>query len=85
MACRACVLLLSVLAVIAASANETFAGEATATGKERLSDKASDNQRTDNCRVPIERRGIKPRPDCGQRETARPPGHEPGNAVVKPG
>jgi hypothetical protein len=32
--------------------------------KERLSDKASDNQRVDNCRVPVERRGSVPRPDC---------------------
>jgi hypothetical protein len=32
--------------------------------KERLSDKASDAQRVDNCRVPPERRGALPRPDC---------------------
>ena len=32
--------------------------------KERLSDKASDEQRIDNCRVPVEERGTKPRPDC---------------------
>ena len=32
--------------------------------KERLSDKASDAQRVDNCRVPVERRGPIPRPDC---------------------
>jgi hypothetical protein len=32
--------------------------------KERLSDKASDDQRVDNCHVPPERRGTKPRPDC---------------------
>jgi hypothetical protein len=32
--------------------------------KERLSDKASDEQRVDNCRVPLDRRGSKPRPDC---------------------
>jgi len=32
--------------------------------KERLSDKASDEQRVDNCHVPPERRGGKPRPDC---------------------
>lgn len=31
---------------------------------ERLSDKASDQQRMDNCRVPIDRRGPVPRPDC---------------------
>ena len=32
--------------------------------KERLSDKASDAQRVDNCHVPPDRRGAKPRPDC---------------------
>jgi len=32
--------------------------------KERLSDKASDEQRVNNCHVPLERRGGKPRPDC---------------------
>ena len=32
--------------------------------KERLSDKASDEQRIDNCRVPLDRRGVKSRPDC---------------------
>jgi hypothetical protein len=38
--------------------------------KERLSDKASDAQRVDNCRVPPERRGALPRPDC--QEQPRP-------------
>lgn len=33
------------------------------TGKERLTDKASDEQRVDNCGVPPEKRGTKPRPD----------------------
>jgi hypothetical protein len=32
--------------------------------KERLSDKASDEQRVDNCRVPPDKRGRTPRPDC---------------------
>ena len=42
------------------------AGTAVKTGKERLSDKASDEQRVDNCKVPPDRRGPKPRPDsCG--------------------
>jgi hypothetical protein len=31
--------------------------------KERLSSKASDEQRVDNCKVPFELRGPKPRPD----------------------
>ena len=38
----------------------------TRTGKERLGGKASDEQRVDNCKVPLELRGAKPRPDqCG--------------------
>jgi len=36
----------------------------TRTLKERLSDKASDAQRVDNCKVPVERRGPTPRPGC---------------------
>ena len=39
------------------------------TSKERLSDKASDEQRVDNCGVPLDRRGSEPRPDCA----AKPP------------
>jgi hypothetical protein len=35
--------------------------------KERLSDKASDEQRVDNCHVAPERRGSKPRPGCSPR------------------
>ncbi|HKA80545.1 MAG TPA: hypothetical protein VKD43_10945 [Xanthobacteraceae bacterium] len=35
----------------------------TRTGKERLGGKASDEQRVDNCKVPAEQRGPKPRPD----------------------
>ena len=34
----------------------------TRTGKERLGGKASDDQRTDNCNVPPDLRGPKPRP-----------------------
>ena len=38
--------------------------------KERLSDKASDEQRVNNCKVPADRRGSKPRPEgCGAAET----------------
>jgi hypothetical protein len=45
---------------------ETFQAELTRTGKERLGSKASDEQRVDNCKVPPEQRGQKPRPDeCG--------------------
>jgi hypothetical protein len=38
----------------------------TRTAKERLGGKASDEQRLDNCKVPLDLRGPKPRPDdCG--------------------
>jgi len=39
----------------------------TLTGKERLGEKWQDEQRIDNCKVPIDKRGTKPRPDaCGK-------------------
>jgi hypothetical protein len=38
------------------------------TGKERLGEKWTDEQRVDNCRVPVGKRGAKPRPDvCSSR------------------
>jgi hypothetical protein len=43
----------------------------TKTSKERLSRKADDEQRVDNCRVPVELRGPTPRPGCpGEQSTA---------------
>lgn len=40
------------------------------TAKERLGDKASDEQRVDNCKVPPDRRGRKERPAaCGVRSS----------------
>ena len=33
------------------------------TGKERLGRKWTDEQRIDNCNVPVDKRGTKPRPD----------------------
>jgi len=39
------------------------AAETGRTAKERLSSKAADEQRVDNCKVPVESRGAKPRPD----------------------
>ncbi len=37
------------------------------TGKERLGEKWEDEQRIDNCKVPLDKRGTKPRPDsCAQ-------------------
>src|SRR5262245_50491365 len=47
--------------------------EPTRTGKERLGGKASDEQRVDNCKVPQELRGPKPRPeDCPDAANTRP-------------
>jgi hypothetical protein len=51
----------------------TSVAEEVQTLKERLSDKASDAQRVDNCHVPVERRGNVPRPDCsGEPQTSAP-------------
>jgi hypothetical protein len=54
-------------ALLAAAAAPPPDGSAPVrTGKERLSDKASDEQRVDDCKVPPKRRGPKPRSDaCG--------------------
>lgn len=42
--------------------------------KERLSDKASDEQRVDNCKVPLDRRGTRPRPEgCKQDDASAAP------------
>ena len=41
--------------------------------KSRLSDKASDEQRVDNCNVAPERRGSKERPDCASERKEDPP------------
>ena len=44
-------------------------GAAGLTGKERLSEKWKDEQRIDNCKVPIDKRGAKARPDsCETRQ-----------------
>jgi hypothetical protein len=45
--------------------------KADETLKERLSDKASDEQRVDNCKVPLDRRGAKARPDGCKLDDAR--------------
>jgi hypothetical protein len=50
--------------------------------KERLSDKASDPQRVDNCHVPPERRGPEPRPDCPAGPEPSKPADEGGPASL---
>jgi ribosomal protein L27 len=63
--------LLLLVALVAPGAIARADGEASDVGvirtaKERLGVKASDEQRVDNCKVPIELRGAKSRPDeCG--------------------
>jgi hypothetical protein len=48
----------------ATSSDET---PASLTGKERLGRKWTDEQRIDNCNVPIDKRGARPRPDSCAR------------------
>jgi len=40
------------------------AQQRTLTGKERLGRKWTDEQRIDNCKVPLDKRGAKPRPNA---------------------
>jgi hypothetical protein len=45
----------------------TAEAPATLTGKERLGRKWTDEQRIDNCNVPIDKRGTRPRPsECAR-------------------
>lgn len=55
------------LTLPAAGRNETRSaasapGKTALTGKERLGEKWTDEQRIDNCNVPVDKRGSKPRP-----------------------
>jgi hypothetical protein len=51
--------------------------------KERLSDKGSDDQRVDNCRVPPERRGTTPRPDCPTQPRPPTPAAQMGTPLTR--
>ena len=69
MHCVALALILATLAtapvVAAADDDQPAVSTATRTGKERLTDKASDEQRVDDCKVPPAKR-TRPRPtNCG--------------------
>ncbi|MDR5734955.1 hypothetical protein QCE47_21815 [Caballeronia sp. LZ025] len=61
------VLMLSANVARADHAASVPAASEAKTLKERLGDKASDEQRVDNCKVPPERRGAKARPDACAR------------------
>jgi len=54
---------LGFFAVSARADGEASNVQSTRTAKERLGGKASDEQRVDNCNVPLDQRGSKPRPD----------------------
>jgi hypothetical protein len=45
-----------------ANSPATLTGNTTLTGKERLGRKWMDEQRIDNCNVPVDKRGSRPRP-----------------------
>ncbi len=63
----------AIISVLLIAAQQTIAAESikqatpywkvVRTAKEKLGSKASDNQRVNNCKVPVEKRGPKPRPD----------------------
>ena len=53
----------------AAALHATASAEPVKTGKERLSEKASDEQRVDNCKVPPARWGKTPRPSSCARDS----------------
>ena len=51
----------------------TAAVQSIRTAKERLGGKATDEQRVDNCKVPLDLRGSTPRPDdCGDAASTAP-------------
>jgi hypothetical protein len=74
---RAAGLIVAMALVAASAAAPSRAGgdveaEPVRTGKERLGGKASDEQRVDNCKVPPDLRGPKPRPQqCGEGTGAK--------------
>ena len=83
------VMKISILPLFAAGLIGHTAGAQTIethTGKERLGDKWQDEQRVDNCKVPEGLRGVKPRPDCVDKDaplaTSKP---SPTVSAVTPG
>ena len=65
-------MLASILWPHGAAAQETVkeTAQETRTSKERLARKANDEQRVDNCKVPVELRGPMPRPGCPGEQSA---------------
>lgn len=65
---------IAALALVASIAQPSVIAmaEQPKTAKERLAEKASDDQRVDDCGVPLGRRGPEPRPGCSEDEEAAP-------------
>lgn len=72
------------LSALAAGPLGTATAAEVKTGKERLSDKASDDQRVDNCGVPLDRRGSVPRPDCAAEAAAAMPATRQDGTIEPP-
>jgi hypothetical protein len=66
---RRTMLISCVFLLTAALAPDAAMAQQAKTSKERLSRKADDEQRVDNCRVPAELRGTTPRPGCRGEQT----------------
>lgn len=61
------------MALVSAAPHAAERTPVVRTAKERLSSKAADEQRVDNCKVPPALRGPKPRPDdCRHRARSTP-------------
>ena len=73
--------LAAAMVLLTVAGSSTVAQQAR-TLKERLSDKASDEQRVDNCHVPLDRRGPKPRPDCPEEPRPPAPAAEEGASAA---
>jgi hypothetical protein len=56
-----CIATLGLASPVAADSKDKPPAARTLTGKERLGPKWSDEQRIDNCNVPVDKRGTKPR------------------------
>ena len=65
------------LPAAAAKPDPPASGTALRTGKERMRDKAADEQRVNDCKVPPERR-TRPRPDACPGQTHGEPANPPG-------
>jgi hypothetical protein len=82
---RSTVILAWALAAAVAQLPSIAKAQEAHTLKERLSDKAFDDQRVDNCHVAIERRGTTPRPDCPEKSRPSTAAEEAGMpAAPKP-